>query len=326
MEWERRCLQVGAAAIVLAVFLRLFSTGVLATVAEHPVTVSAVLLLETGRWVGSIPEASLKEEKAETPPPQKAEPQAVTFSSADKDLVEVNNVCGYSIDVEAMLAEPLSWNLQQEEPTVLILHSHGSESYKNTEDYQETAAYRTLDKDYNVVSVGAVVKEKLEAAGISVIHDTTLHDYPSYNDAYVAARESIAAYLEEYPSICLVLDIHRDAVEDQRGNQLGYSLTVDGKETAQLMMVVGTNASGRNHPNWEKNMALAVKLHVQLEKQTPGICRAISFRTQRFNQDLSGGGMLIEIGAAGNTRQEALLGAEQLAEGIIALAQGTEVY
>ena len=323
--WERRCFQAGFFVLILAVVVRLVSTGVVATVMKNPMTVSAVVLMETGRWVGSIPEKSDPAPNVETVS-KTPTPQTVAFTAEDGALVEVNNVCGYGVDIEAMLAEPLSWDLMQETPTVLILHSHGSESYQNTEGYTQSSAYRTLDKNYNVVSVGKRLKERLEGAGIGVIHDTSLHDYPSYDDAYVAARETIAAYLEAYPSICLVIDLHRDAVEDGSGNQLGYTINAEGQKTAQLMMVVGTNASGRNHPNWERNMALAVKLHVQLQKQTPGICRAISFRTQRFNQDLSPGGMLIEVGAAGNTRQEALLAADRLAEGIIALAKGTEVY
>ena len=101
------------------------------------------------------------------------------------------------------------------------------------------------------------------------------------------------------------------------------SAIVDGKESARLMMVVGTNAGGMNHPNWEENLALALKLHVVLEKRYPGLCRAISFRKQRFNQDLSPGAMLIELGAAGNTHAEALVAAEALAQGILELARGS---
>ena len=89
-------------------------------------------------------------------------------------------------------------------------------------------------------------------------------------------------------------------------------------------MVVGTDASGNYHPNWKNNMALAVKLHAQLEKLAPGSCRTISFRKQRFNQDLSAGAMLIEVGAAGNTHDQALAGADLLAKGILALAKGVQ--
>lgn len=315
---RKEYLQTGIVCVTLAVVMHL-------GLSLAPRALPILLFLGTGRWAGQSGQTAVSVDLPEESSGPESGDKAV-FAAGDQSLVEVHNVCGYGVDVGAMLATPLTWNLRQAEPTVLILHSHGTESYRNTENYVQTTQYRTLDKGYNVVSVGDYLAQKLEAAGIRVIHDTTLHDYPSYNDSYVEARDAIAAYLAEYPSICLVLDIHRDAVEDEAGNQVGQAITVDGQKTAQLMMVVGTDASGRNHPDWEKNMALAVKLHVQLQKQTPGICRAISFRTQRFNQDLSPGGLLIEVGAAGNTRQEALLAAEKLAEGIIALAEGTEVY
>ena len=86
------------------------------------------------------------------------------------------------------------------------------------------------------------------------------------------------------------------------------------------MAVVGTNGSGLHHPNWQKNMALALKLHVQLERMYPGITRPISLRSQRFNQDLLPGAMLIEVGAAGNTQAQALQAADCLATAIIALS------
>lgn len=319
---ERKCIRAALFMVALAVFLRLMSLGLVTKVFSNPKVLSGILLLETGRVITrqvektpthpAEPEVQTPTQVAETPT------QIPSFSSEDKSLVAVNNLCDYSVDVGAMLSSPLNWELTGGEPKVLILHSHGSESYQNAEN----SGYRSLDNSDNMVCVGAHLKDRLEAAGIGVIHDTTLHDQPSYNDSYVAAREAIAAYLEDYPSICLVLDLHRDAVESE-GQQLKYTVSIEGESTAQLMLVVGTDAGGRHHPNWQENMSLAVKLHAQLERQNPGICRAISFRTQRFNQDLCPGGMLIEVGAAGNSLEEALLAAERLADGIIALAHGS---
>lgn len=318
--------------ILLAILLRIMSTGALVTVLRQPAVLSLLVLAETGRWVAPGTETVIFTHiEEETPPPPEEQtpaipetPATVAFSSADAALVSVNSACGYSVDVETMLATPLNWDLRAEGPAVLIVHSHGSESYEKTEDYKESSAYRTLDEGYNVVSVGTRIAEVLEAGGIGVIHDKTLHDYPSYNNAYGQSRLSVRDYLEKYPSIRVVLDIHRDSLEAADGTQLAKTVSLAGQEVAQLMMVVGTDAGGLAHPNWNENMALAVKLHVQLEKMAPGICRPISFRSQRFNQDLSAGAMLIEVGAAGNTRQEALLAAEQLAAGILALANGTE--
>ncbi len=332
MELENKSLRVGAMAVAFAVLLRLFSGGFLDTVVSavtSPQVASFLLYLETGRVV-RVPEQEVPETTVQQTPTQQetvvqseTQPTQAVFSAEDADLVQVNNLCGYSADVQALLAQPLSWDLTGAVPTVLILHSHGSESYTKTEDYTESSDYRTLDEQYNVVSVGTQIAQLLQQQGIQVIHDKTLHDYPSYNGSYEHARAAIKAYLEEYPSIRLVLDIHRDAAEDSSGEQIDYTVDISGQKAAQLMLVVGSDAGGLTHPQWQNNMALAVKLHVQLEKLVPGICRPISFRTQRFNQDLSAGAVLVEVGAAGNTRQEALKAAEILAQGILELAHGT---
>ncbi len=162
----------------------------------------------------------------------------------------------------------------------------------------------------------------LEKEGIRVIHDRTLHDYPSYNDAYGNARESITQILEENPSVSLVLDLHRDAAEDAEGNQKVSTVTVEGEPCANLMLVMGSDKGSLSFPNWERNLALAVKLQAQLEQSYPGLCKPINLVTSRYNQDLSTGALLIEVGTAGNTHAQALRAAEYLAEGILALAKG----
>ena len=327
MDLHEKSLRVGAAAVVCALLLRLFAAGMpqqLLTQLANPENLALLLYLETGQ----VLRLGLRETQptlpSETQPPRETEPAPVlpVFAQEDAALVGVNSVCGYEADVAALLQQPLRWDLTAEGPTVLILHTHGTESYTKTEDYEESSAYRTLDPGYNVVSVGARIAQVLEAGGIEVIHDTALHDEPSFVDAYNQSRASAERYLAQYPSIRIILDIHRDSAEDSQGNQFGPTVEVDGEKAAKVMMVVGTDVN-LAHPAWRENMALAVKLHAQLEKTTPGLCRDISFRKQRFNQDLSTGAMLIEMGAAGNTRQEALLAAELLARGILALAHGT---
>lgn len=337
MDLQQRSLRMGALVLAGAVLLRLLGGGLLGTAVKFLATseVAAVLLyLETGRLVRlpddtetDPPDQTAPEDTPpggnDTPVSPETEFMPAVFVPEDAALVDVNSLCSYTVDTEELLMEPLIWNLAGEEPTVLILHSHATESYENTEGYQASSSYRTLDENYNMVSVGDRLVELLEAQGISVIHDRSLHDYPSYNGSYENARSSIEKYLEEYPSIRLVLDMHRDAVADSSGDQLSYRVSSDGRQIAQLMMVMGSDAGGLMHPAWQENMSLAVKLYAQLEKTCPGICRPISLRSQRFNQDLSTGALLIEVGAAGNTRQEALGGAEILAEAIIALSRGT---
>lgn len=329
MENQRKCLRIGAAAIGCAVVLRLLSVSGISLGFDSRDAVSAMLLFSTGRLVRLTqpqqpqqPTQTAQEEPADTQLPQ-ADQQAAVFTAVDAQRVELRNTSGYTVDVEALLEEHLTWNLTQDGPAVLILHTHGSESYTKTEAYTESSSYRTLDENYNVVSIGDRLAQCLEAGGIQVIHDRTLHDQPSYNGSYNHARAAIEQYLSQYPSIRMVLDIHRDAAVDSAGNQINYTVDVSGGKAAQLMLVMGTDAGGFVHPDWQENLALAVKLHAGLEKRCPGICRPIQLRTSRFNQDLSAGMVLVEVGAAGNTRQEALRAAEVLAQGIIALAYGT---
>ena len=327
MDIEKWSFRVGVIALACAVLFRLVSSTAFETVVQAlatPETMAVMMFLETGRVVRPAPVEIPDETELilprETLPEADAPVQAV-FAEADSSLVQVNSYCGYKADVPAMLQTPLRWDLQQTKPTVLIVHSHGSESYENTENYKESSSYRTLDTRYNMVSIGAELKRILETGGIHVLHDTTMHDQPSYNASYNQSRKSIKTYLEENPSICLVLDLHRDAAEDSSGKQVKFTASRSGATAAQLMLVVGTDVR-LNHPDWPENMSLAVKLHALLEKQFPGICRPISFRSQRFNQDLSPGALLVEVGAAGNTRQEALAAVKVLGEAVLALAKG----
>ena len=334
MGSENKYLRAGVLVICGALLLRLVSGGAVASFVTKPEVITTLLFLETGRYVQPVAESPPETTPTQpeptpsavppTQPPVVQKPAAATFSAADAKLVTVNNVCGYDVDLQAMLEKPLTWDLTEDGPAVLIVHTHGTESYEKTEDYKESSAYRTLDNDYNMISVGDRLAQLLEAGGVRVLHDRTAHDHPSYNGAYSSSRNSVKEYLAQYPSIRMVLDIHRDSVTRSDGTQAAYTLSVDGKQTAKLMMVVGTDANGNHHPNWQTNMALAVKLHAQLEKLAPGSCRTISFRKQRFNQDLSAGAMLIEVGAAGNTHRQALAGADLLAKGILALAKGVQ--
>ena len=327
MEQERRALRIGLTVILIGTLFRLLGSGLLSPLLEFftdPKVTSFLIYLETGRVVRPLPpeseEPSLPEETqnvlATTP-----ELPAVTFTEEDADYLQLYKACSLTFDEESLLLSELNWNLRGETPTVLILHSHATECYTKTTEAYDDSYYRTKDENYNMVRIGDQVAQLLEEAGIRVIHDRSLHDSPSYLGSYDNSRASALRYLEQYPSIVLVLDLHRDAA-DVSGGQLDTSAIVNGQESAQLMLVVGSNAGGQLHPNWQQNMAIAEKLHVTLEKQNPGICRPLLFRQQRFNQDILPGALLVEVGAAGNTLSEALLAAEALAEAIITLAGG----
>lgn len=338
MDWEGKSLRIGAVTIAFAILLRLAGSGLpgkLVTLLTGPEAVSAMLFFTTGRVVR--PTAPVQPETETTAPalppfawediPEteaSSPPQALpVFATEDAALVRVNSSCGYEADLPMLLQNPLSWDLTGAGPTVLILHTHGSESYQPDGTYTESSRYRTQNMAHNMISVGDRLVQILEQNGVGVVHDRTAHDIPSYSSAYASSRESVQKYLEQYPTIRLVLDLHRDSVEDSQGSQLRFTTQVEGESVAQLMLVVGTDAGGLTHPDWPENMSLAVKLHAQLEKNAPGICRAISFRSQRYNQDLSPGALIVEVGSAGNTREEALRGVEQLGKAILELCHGT---
>lgn len=337
MKPEQKSLRIGAAAILFAVLLRFFGSGLISDLTAlfaNPKFSALMLYAGTGRvfpvasdTAGSVTEPEAPPSSQPTPTEQEIteppEPVQAVFSQDDALLVSLTNHPGYSFDTEALLTAPLTWDLTGSAPTVLIVHSHTCESYENTEGYQETGSYRTTDQRFNMVSIGAYLAQCLQEKGISVLHDTTVHDYPSYNASYSLSRETVQEYLEKYPSIRLVLDIHRDAYEDSSGNQIRNTVTVNGTTASKLMVVAGTNAYGEGHTNWQENLSVALKLQTVLERLYPGLCRPLALRSSAFNQDLSPGALLIEVGTAGDTRQDALNAAAFLADGIAALAYGS---
>ena len=322
MDWERRCMQLCTGVLILAVFLRLWAGGVLLPLGQalrSEDAASLLLYLQTGRVVRlSQPETVPQAHTLKTPP--EAPP---SFEPGDLELVQVSNEPGLSPDLEALLTTPLELHLTDGEPRVLILHTHTTESFTQTADrYEQTSPYRTLDPGHNMIALGDIVADTLTEAGIGVIHDREFHDYPSYNGSYSHAAASTKAYLEAYPTIELILDLHRDAADTPTG-QMVTACSVGGEKAAQLMVVMGTDKR-LSHPDWEKNLSLALKLQVLLEKETPGICRKLSLSKNRYNQHLGSYALLVEIGAAGNTLDQAKLAARELGEAITKLALSAE--
>lgn len=323
MKQLSRARRVGLTAVLCALVLRLWSEGYgekLLELVTSPDAAAFYIYLETGRDVRFSPSLpAFSPDFMESPPAATLpviEPTLPYFSDAEG--LELYYASTADPDIPALLAQPLNWNLRGEEPTVLIIHTHTTESYTRVDEpYAESSAWRTTDSDYNMVSIGETVKDILEAKGIPVIHDQELHDYPSYNGSYTRTRAAIQDYVNQYPSIQLILDLHRDAA-GEGSNQMRTSAVVNGEPSAQLMLVMGTN-----YDTYEENLSLALKLHAQLEAQCPGITRPLQLRAARFNQDLCPGALLVEVGAAGNTHPEAHRAAEQLAKAIAALAEGT---
>ena len=237
--------------------------------------------------------------------------------------IYVANPTGLEVDVAAMAAAPVELTLPEEGPQILIFHTHGTEAYTpaGEEDvYEPTDPYRTLDTDFNVVRVGEELARALEEEGFSVLHDTTLYDYPSYNDAYDRSLEGVAALLEEHPTVRVVLDVHRDALEGEDGTV--YKTMTEGTQAAQVMLVMGTDGNGLPHARWRENLTLAVHLQRALNGDCPTLARPISLRGGRYNQQLSTGALLLEVGSHGNTLDEALSAARLFARSAAEVLSG----
>lgn len=202
-------------------------------------------------------------------------------------------------------------------PQILIVHTHGSESYSMTDGdvYEESDPYRTTDCTHNVVRVGEEMATVFRAYGFQVIHDTTLCDYPSYNGAYDRSKAVVEQWLEQYPTIKVVLDVHRDALVGGNGEVYKMVSTEAGRKVAQVMMVLGTDAKA-SHPRWKDNMAFALTLQRNLVKGYASLVRPTVLRTSRYNQQLCPGSILVEVGGHGNTLSEAIAGGRLWADNV----------
>lgn len=319
MKLDEKSLRIGAIALFGAVLIRLC----VPFLPQKMPLASMLFFLESGRWVEAVEQGV----ETEGPPPESPVqlPDAVAvFSPQQVESIVWNNPAGFAMNAQELLVRELDWNLLGESPKVLIVHSHTTESYENNEGYDALPNYRTLDPRYNMLAVGDRLAQRLEEAGIAVVHDRTIHDYPSYNAAYGSSHTAIKSYLEQYPDICLVLDLHRDAYTDSNGKQLGYTANYEGKKVAQVMLVVSAFDGYTQNPKWQENMALALKLQSRLQLTCQGVTRPIQVRSSNYNQSLGPRTLLIEMGAAGNSQPEALGAAEVLAKSIIDLALGAK--
>ena len=231
----------------------------------------------------------------------------------------VKNCTHHSADeILAQAAKPPAFTLSStSEPQVLIMHTHTTESYFpfTGDHYDTTYPTRSTDNSVNMAAVGDVIAERLVAAGIGVIHDTTQHDHPSYNGSYDRSAVTVKNYLEKYPSIKVVLDIHRDAIIS--GDTVTAPIvTENGRTAAQVMLISGCDNGNMNYPNYLQNLSFATALQQQMESDHPGFTRPILFDYRKYNQHLTTGSLLVEVGSHGNTLEQALLSAEWIGDSL----------
>lgn len=258
-------------------------------------------------------------EQVKEQPAEKSEPEITPIETVTKTKgVTLINETNYNIDLNALLSTPLKIN-QNGAPQVLIYHTHTCESYTPSLNYSYAPSDtdRTTDLRYTVARVGDELANTLKKQfGINVIHDKTIHDGDSYNRAYTKSLNTVQGYIKKYPSLSLIIDLHRDAAIDSNGRKLKVLTKVDGKPVASMMAVIGTDGRGLPHPNWRENLKLGAKLIKKTNDLYPGMGRGVDVKLGRFNQYLSKNSILLEVGSNGNTLDETIASTKYIARTI----------
>ena len=222
--------------------------------------------------------------------------------------VKIKNQTDYQLTQEMLTPD-----ITIENKNILIFHTHSCESYTASEQYPYTPTgnFRTTDLNFTVTRVGTELTTQLQQYGYNVIHDTSYHDYPSYNGSYTNSLKTVESLLQTNPSD-IIIDLHRDAI----GSRSDYAPTVKigDEECAQIMFVIGTNAGGLWHPNWNQNLKFAVKVQEKAEELYPGLFKPIMLTTSRYNQHTGKYANIIEVGATGNTLEQCLTSMKYLAK------------
>lgn len=272
---------------------------------------------ETAEPVISLIAVTPAPEAEEAQPAGEREPVPTPVAANLSTSAVLHNRTEFDIDIAALASEGLTLTLPAGEPQILIIHTHSSEAYTpdGSDQYLPSDPYRTEDKAYSVIRVGDVLTEKFESCGLTVLHDRELYDYPSYTGSYNRSGTAVAQYLEDYPSIRIVIDLHRDALGS---GDVVYKTqaALPGCESAQVMLLVGTGENGLWHPNWRENLKLALYMQNAMDANYPTLARPVELVSERYNQHLTAGSMILEVGSSGNTLQEALTAIELFGDAV----------
>lgn len=244
-------------------------------------------------------------------------------AKAHSNGVYISNTSGADIDIAADLASELKFKVEKSsEPQILIYHTHATEGFMTDESeyYTDFDEPRSTDTEVNIVKIGEVIAQRLTDAGYSVIHDKTLHDHPGYSGSYSRSAETVKKNLLKYPSIKIAIDVHRDSISSGKSDKVAPVVMVNGKEAAQVMLVMGSETGSiENHPDWRQNLKLATKLQYVFESSYPQFARAMLLRSAKYNQNLTTGSILIEVGSDANTLEQAMYSAELVGDSLTVL-------
>lgn len=230
-------------------------------------------------------------------------PVELSLSDGSGDIL-FKNETSYTFDTGTLLSAGYPIEPVDSDPAVLIIHTHATESYAK-EGAKTVTETRSSDPEENMIAVGKALCAALEKSGVGTLHCETMHDARSYNEAYSLSAKSVKEYLEKYPTLKYIIDVHRDAITVGEGDMAKPVAEKDGASLAQLMLVVGTDEGGADHPGWKTNLCVAVRTQKALSDYHHTLARPINLRSASFNQQLSPGFLLLEVGSCANTLSEA---------------------
>ena len=242
--------------------------------------------------------------------------------------VKVQNRTDKSIDIEKILQEGANLSIKDKsKPTILIYHTHTHECYVALDNgsYMQGETTQSENEALNVIRVGNAICARLEAAGFCVIHDTEIHD-ADYNNAYAHSGKTIDKILKKYPSIEVTIDIHRDSIGVQGDKTARTSVVkeIGGKKAAQIMIISGCEENNiTGFPHWYDNLHFALGLQKQFSEDNPGLARPLYFADRKYDMYKTKNSVLIEVGADGNTLEQAVYSGKMLGE---TLARYLEKY
>lgn len=257
----------------------------------------------------------------------KIDEQTYTVNNATEVFGSVwaqNKTYEHDLDLEKVLNEPVDLTItDKSKPHILIFHTHTTESYMllDRETYSDAYVTRSNDPSRNMVRVGDEICDQLEKAGFAVIHDTNIYD-STYSGAYYRSEDQIDKYMEQYPEIQVILDIHRDAIKQSDGTMVAPTAVIDGKKAAQIMIISGCQEKDiTDFPDWEYNLRFAVQLQKYCQEMFPGLVRPLFFCAREYNMHKSRCSLLIEMGSDANTLDEAAYSGRMLGKALAALLE-----
>lgn len=236
-----------------------------------------------------------------------------------------NKTAEHDIDIAAELKKEVDLKIENKsDPIVLIYHTHTTEGYQTLDLgwYSNSVVTRSKDPATNMVRVGDEIAKQLEEAGIGVIHDKTIYD-TTYSGAYYRSEDQIEKYMEKYPSLQVLLDIHRDAIKNpDTGVMTKPTAEINGKKAAQIMIVSGCEDGGVvGFPDWEYNLRFALNLQKECEDKYPGLVRPLFFCSRQYNMHKSHCSLLIEMGSDANTLDEAAYSGRLLGDALSSMLE-----